>query len=277
MVDLCFERGVNFFDTANVYTDGASETILGNVIKGRRKKAILASKVGNKTADLPDVPPLSKKAIFASLDASLKRLQTDYLDIYYLHLPDYEARIEDTLEAMAAVVRAGKVRYPATSNFASWQVAQTFQISERKGHRPPYVSQPMQPAGAWDRTGVPFCKQYGVSMSSSTRWRAGSHREAAAAARWHALRQQPVVSGPLLAPCLLRRRDQLAAVAEDRTTLIDFSLNWLLHHTATDCGFSAHRKSSNCLRILTLSSGPLSEEALAACDLSGAPRNNTEI
>src|SRR5215467_596068 len=86
MIDLCFDRGVNFFDTANVYNQGRSETILGNVLKGRRERAIVASKLGNKTGFPPGVPPLSRPSVLANIDASLQRLQTDWLDIYYLHL-----------------------------------------------------------------------------------------------------------------------------------------------------------------------------------------------
>src|SRR5262245_9843970 len=143
IIDLCFDRGVNFFDTANVYTEGRSETILGNVLKGRRNRCILASKAGNKTNDAPGIPPLSRKALLASIDASLRRLQTDYLDIYYLHLPDYQTPIEETLAAIDEIVRAGKARYPATSNFAAWQVMQSLSIAEQNGYQPAQISQPM--------------------------------------------------------------------------------------------------------------------------------------
>src|SRR5882724_9672528 len=86
MIDRCFDLGVDFFDTANVYNLGASETILGKALKGRRDKAVLASKVGNKIDNAPDQSGLSRGAIESAIEASLKRLQTDYLDLYYLHL-----------------------------------------------------------------------------------------------------------------------------------------------------------------------------------------------
>src|SRR5207245_4049358 len=88
MVDLCFDRGVNFFDTANQYTDGRSETILGKLLKGRRGRCVLASKVGSKTPETADKPRLTRQLILSHIDASLQRLQTDYLDLYYLHMPD---------------------------------------------------------------------------------------------------------------------------------------------------------------------------------------------
>src|ERR1051326_1581349 len=166
ILDLCFDRGVNFFDTANAYTDGRSETILGKLLKGRRNRSILASKVGSKTPETADKPRLTKKLILSHIDASLERLQTDYLDLYYLHMPDYATPIEESLDAVDTVVRAGKVRYPAISNYAAWQVAQIHCLSEKKGYRAPAVSQPMYNllARGIEEEYVGFCKEFGVSM-----------------------------------------------------------------------------------------------------------------
>ena len=100
-----------FFDTANIYNGGESERIVGIALKGRRDKVILASKVRGKMGDGPDEAGLSSRAMRKGIEASLKRLQTDYLDLYYLHMPDYEVGIEETLETMAELVREGKVRF----------------------------------------------------------------------------------------------------------------------------------------------------------------------
>src|SRR6476659_8723727 len=143
IVGLCLNRGVHFFDTANSYVNGQSETILGGILKGRRDKVVLASKVGVKTGEPAGVPPLSRKSILENLDNSLRRLQTDYLDLYYLHMPDYEAPLEESLAAMDEAIRAGKVRYPAMSNHSSWQHCQALWTCERQGYRAPHVSQPM--------------------------------------------------------------------------------------------------------------------------------------
>src|SRR5205807_2278832 len=121
MVDLCLDRGVNFFDTANAYGNGVAETMLGAILKGRRQEVVLASKVRMKMGDAPDESGLSRAAILKAIDQSLRRLQTDYLDPYYLHAPDWETPLEETLEAMDRLVRAGKIRYPASSNYAGWQ------------------------------------------------------------------------------------------------------------------------------------------------------------
>src|SRR5262249_55610132 len=143
MIDLCIDRGVNFFDTANVYSAGSAEIMLGNALKGRRDKVVIASKVRMRMGDGPLESGLSRAAILKNVDDSLKRLQTDYLDIYYLHAPDWDVPIEETLEAMDQVVRAGKVRYPGTSNYAGWQVCEMQWIAERNGYRPAVIFQPM--------------------------------------------------------------------------------------------------------------------------------------
>src|SRR5687768_17281645 len=116
MVDLCLERGVNFIDTANVYNAGVTESILGRILAGRRDKVVRASKVGIKVGDAADEQGLSRAAIIKGIEGSLKRLQTDFVDLYYLHQPDYGVPLEESLGVMDELVRAGKVRFIAASN-----------------------------------------------------------------------------------------------------------------------------------------------------------------
>ena len=166
MIDLCLDSGVNFIDTANIYNKGLSETIVGKLLKGRRDQVILATKVRGKMGDGADESGLSRAAIHKAIDASLQRLQTDYVDLYYLHQPDYDVPIEETLAAMDELVKAGKVRYPAISNYAAWQVAEIHCISQKNGFSPPFVSQPMYNllARAIEDEYLPFCKRYGVAV-----------------------------------------------------------------------------------------------------------------
>jgi len=166
MIDLCFEYGINFFDTANIYNKGMSETILGKLLKGRRDKVVLATKVRGKMGEGPDDSGLSRSAIHKAIDASLRRLQTDYVDVYYLHQPDYDVPIEETLAAMDELVRAGKVRCPAVSNYAAWQVAEIHCISQKNGYKPPFISQPMYNllARAIEEEYLPFCRRFGVAV-----------------------------------------------------------------------------------------------------------------
>ena len=108
MVDRCLDAGINFFDTANVYAGGASETFLGRALKGRRNHVVLASKVANKVGDAPDQKGLSRPAIRRAIDESLKRLGTDFLDLYYMHVPDYQTPIEESLDARAVRIGQGR-------------------------------------------------------------------------------------------------------------------------------------------------------------------------
>ena len=133
IVKCCFEAGINFFDTANIYSRGKSEEIPGKALKGHRTKVVLASKVGTPRGEGTGEGGLSRAAVLHAIDQSL-RLQTDYLDIYYLQQPDYSVSIEQTLEVRDELVRSGRVRYAATSNYAIWQVCQMLGIAERNGY-----------------------------------------------------------------------------------------------------------------------------------------------
>src|ERR1700678_1879649 len=96
MVDCCMDHAINFFDTANAYNNGMAETVLGSVLKGRRDRVVLASKVGFPTSDEPGRRWLSRAAILRAIDESLARLQTDYVDLYYLHVPDWNVPVEES-------------------------------------------------------------------------------------------------------------------------------------------------------------------------------------
>src|SRR5260370_6081160 len=143
ILDAALDAGINWIDTANVYARGASEAILGKCLKGRRDQIVLASKVGMTIGDGPNEGGLSRAAILKAVDDTLRRLQTDYLDIYYLHQPDYSTPIEETLEAMDTLTRVGKVRFPGTSNYSSWQVCELLYVAETNGYKPATIAQPM--------------------------------------------------------------------------------------------------------------------------------------
>jgi aryl-alcohol dehydrogenase-like predicted oxidoreductase len=141
IMDYAFEHGINIFDTANSYIDGEGEKVVGKGLKGRRDKIILATKVGGQVGKGPNSSGLCRRYIMASVDASLKRLGTDYIDIYYMHVPDYDTGLEETLETMNTLVKAGKIRYIAVSNYASWQMADMLAICEKHGYVPVMVCQ----------------------------------------------------------------------------------------------------------------------------------------
>jgi aryl-alcohol dehydrogenase-like predicted oxidoreductase len=127
------DLGINFFDTANVYSNGDSESVVGRFLKEntRREAIVLATKVHGLMRDEPNGRGLSRKAILFELDQSLRRLQTDYVDLYQIHRWDYETPIEETLEALHDCVKAGKVRYLGASSMYAWQFAKALYTSER--------------------------------------------------------------------------------------------------------------------------------------------------
>jgi aryl-alcohol dehydrogenase-like predicted oxidoreductase len=129
------DLGINFFDTANVYSSGAGEEVLGRFLKAnvRRESIVLATKVQGAMRDEPNGRGLSRKAIFYELDQSLKRLRTDYVDLYQIHRWDYETPIEETLEALHDVVKAGKVRYIGASSMYAWQFAKALYLADLHG------------------------------------------------------------------------------------------------------------------------------------------------
>jgi len=129
------EAGINFFDTANVYSDGTSEEIVGRALKefARRDEIVLATKVHGRMRRGPNGAGLSRKAIMAEIDDSLRRLGTDYVDLYQIHRFDHEVPIEETLEALHDVVKAGKARYIGASSMFAWQFATMLHVAEANG------------------------------------------------------------------------------------------------------------------------------------------------
>jgi aryl-alcohol dehydrogenase-like predicted oxidoreductase len=139
-VDMCLDAGVNLFDTANIYSGGESEEILGEAISGRRDDLLLATKVRMPVGDGPNDTGLSRHHIIRQCEESLRRLGTDYVDLYQVHEWDGLTPLEETLEALDTLVRSGKVRYVGSSNYAGWQLMKALGISERLGLQR-YVSQ----------------------------------------------------------------------------------------------------------------------------------------
>jgi aryl-alcohol dehydrogenase-like predicted oxidoreductase len=140
IVRRALERGVRVFDTANAYNGGESERILGRALGADRANVVVATKVGfDRIGGKPE--GLSSAAMARAIDASLARLGTDFVDVYYLHVPDHATPIEDSLDGMAAVVRSGKARSWGVSNYASWQILEMRGLAAARGLPEPAVSQ----------------------------------------------------------------------------------------------------------------------------------------
>jgi aryl-alcohol dehydrogenase-like predicted oxidoreductase len=273
MVDRCLEAGVNFFDTANVYGQGASETILGRLLAGRRQRVVVASKVCGRMNAAPEETGLSSAAIRRAIDSTLRRLGTDYVDLYYLHQPDYGTPLEETLAAMDELVRAGKVRYPACSNYAAWQVVRMLWLAEPHHYQPACLTQPMYNllARGIEQEYLPMCREFGVSTVVYNPLAGGlltgkQRREAPIEGSrfdnnrlyldryWHAAGFDAV--------------EELRGLAERAgRSLVSLALNWPLHHGGADCiilGASRIEQLEENLRAVE--DGPLSEDTVAGCD-----------
>ena len=155
MMDRFVEAGGNFIDTANVYSTGISEEIVGRWLAGRRRDDfVIATKVRFPMGDGPNEAGLSRKHILASVEVSLGRLQTDYLDLYQVHAWDPATPLEETLSTLNDLVRSGKVRYLGASNFAGWQLQRALDVSQAHGWKPSPPPAPVQPAHPLHGMGV---------------------------------------------------------------------------------------------------------------------------
>lgn len=273
IVSRCLDAGINFFDTANMYQTGVAETLLGNALKGKRDKVVLASKVRYKMGEEPDQQGLSRQAIQRAVDESLKRLQTDRLDIYYMHAPDHSVPVEESLETMNALVEQGKVRYIGTSNFASWEIVQMLYLARDRGWQAPHISQPMYNlvARGIEQEYLAMCKKFGVSTivynPLAGGLLTGKHNQSYITPGtrfddnklyqdryWHHQYFNAV------------ERLQRIAASGGRS-LVSLSLNWLLHHTASDCVILGASKMEQLNENLAATEdGPLSEDVVKACD-----------
>jgi aryl-alcohol dehydrogenase-like predicted oxidoreductase len=142
IVDDAQANGVNYIDTADVYTKGASETMVGELLKGRRHHWVLATKLGNKMSERPNEGHFSRPWMLREIDASLARLQTDHVDILYMHRDNNGMDLEEPLRAFDTMLREGKIRYWGLSNFRGWRIAECIRIAKEIGMPQPVVCQP---------------------------------------------------------------------------------------------------------------------------------------
>ncbi|CCM77483.1 aldo/keto reductase [Rhizobium mesoamericanum] len=168
LIKQALDLGINFLDTANTYSDGSSEEIVGRAIKdfSKRDDIVLATKVFNRMRPGPNGAGLSRKAIFDEIDNSLRRLGTDYVDLYQIHRFDYTTPIEETLEALHDVVKAGKARYIGASSMYAWQFAKMLYIARANGWTP-FVSMQNHLNLLYreeEREMLPFCQDQKIAV-----------------------------------------------------------------------------------------------------------------
>ena len=274
MVDRCWDAGVAFFDTANVYNQGASEEFLGKALGSRRKDAVVASKVCGVMGQGPDDGGLSPSAVRRAIDGSLSRLTTDYLDIYYLHQPDYKTPIEETLAVMDSLRREGKIRYLATSNYSAWQLCEILWLSEKNAWQPPWISQPRYNllARSIEEEFLSFTAHFGVSVACYNPLAGGLltgkqsfQKGPAAGTRFD---RNPVYLERFWRPEYFEAVEKLKPIAQKAgTTLVGLALRWLTQQQAVDSiiiGASTFEQLEE--NLLAAEGSALDSEVIEACD-----------
>jgi len=183
IIHRALDAGINFIDTANVYSDGESETIVGEALRGRRDEVVLATKVHGSMGDGANDRGNSRAHIMREVENSLRRLGTDYIDLYQIHRPERETPIEETLRALNDLVRDGKVRYIGSSTYAAWELVESYWVSDKRAlarfecEQPPYSIF----VRGIEKDVLPVCETYGsgvIPWSPLNRgWLAGKYRK----------------------------------------------------------------------------------------------------
>lgn len=277
LIDICLDAGVNLFDTADGYSDGVSEEILGKAIAGRRDKVLISTKAGFPTGSGPNDRGSSRYHLPTACDASLKRLGTDYIDIYHLHLFDPLTPVEETLEALDTLVRAGKVRYIACSNFSGWHLMKSLAVSEKYGW-PRYVGhqvyyslvgrdyeQELMPLGIDQGVGAIVWSPLGWGRLTG-KLRRG--QALPAVSRLHKTAEQ---GPPIEDAYLYKVVDALDAVArETGKSVPQIALNWLLQRPTVSTVIMGARNEEQLRQNLAAAGWNLTAEQVARLDAASA-------
>jgi len=266
-----WEAGINFFDTADMYSLGASEEVLGRALKNlgvRRDQAVIATKVFSQMSDDPNARGLGRKHIRHSIDDSLRRLGTDYVDLYQIHRFDPETPIEETLEALADVVRAGKALYIGASSMYAWQFSKMLHTADRLG-LPRFVAMQNHYNLAYreeEREMIPLCREEGIGVipwSPLARGLlAGNRRVGTPRAK-----SDDIAQRLYLHDSDDRVVDQVAEVAKERgVPPAQVALAWLLHQPAVTAPIIGASKSHHLADALAALELKLSSTEIAALE-----------
>ncbi|MDE2357428.1 MAG: aldo/keto reductase [Alphaproteobacteria bacterium] len=237
VVHACLDAGVTFFDTADVYGGSKSETMLGVALEGKRHEVIIATKFASPMGAGPFERGGSRRYVMAAAEASLKRLKTDYIDLYQMHRPDPETPIEETLSALDDLVRQGKVRYIGNSNFSGWQIADADWTSRTRGFERFVSAQNnfslLERKVAFEV--IPACHRFGLGLLPffplASGLLTGKYRRGEAPPEGTRLAAFGARAQGTLNDATFDRIDALTAWAGERgKTLLDLAFGWLLGH-----------------------------------------------
>ena len=276
LLDFVVDQGINFIDTANGYNAGLSEEIIGKWMKarGNRERIVLATKVRYAVGGDPDTAGSTPKVILREVENSLRRLNTDYIDIYYLHQPDDDTPIEITWRALESLVSSGKVRYIGVSNFAAWQVVEAVNLARNRGWTPPTVTQALHNAisRAAETELLPMTRAYDIGTCMynplaggllTGKYKAGKAAGSATRFAANEMYRKRYWNDPQRTAA-----DQFSRIAAQRgRTSAELALRYMLDHPNVDVTlFGATRREQVEQNLAAVTSSPLSTEELNLCD-----------
>jgi aryl-alcohol dehydrogenase-like predicted oxidoreductase len=279
LIDICFEAGVNLFDTANGYSDGRSEEILGKALAGKRDKALISTKSGFATGPGPNDEGSSRYHLRRALEDSLRRLGTDYVDIYHLHGFDALSAIEETQDTLNNFVREGKVRYIACSNFSGWHLMKSLAVAERHGwtrfvaHQVYYslIGREYE----WELMPLALDQKVGALIWSPLGWGrlTGKIRRGQPLPKVSRLHQIAGAGPQMTDEYLYKVVDALDAVAaETGKTVPQIALNWLLQRPTVSSVIVGARNEEQLRQNLGAAGWKLTAEQVAALDWASDPQ-----
>lgn len=279
LVDIALEAGMNFFDSADVYSGGAAEEVLGQAIKGRRDQVLISTKAVLRSGDGPNDVGASRFHLLQAVEASLRRLGTDYIDYFQLHGFDAQTPIEETLQTLDALVRAGKVRYVGASNYAGWQLMKSLALAERYGW-PRFVGHQVYYSLVgrdyeWELMPLGVDQRVGAMVWSPLGWGrlTGKLRRGQPKPPSSRLNSQDVVDvGPQVPDEFLYRVvDVLDAVAaETGRTVPQVAINWLLRRPTVANVIVGARNEEQLRQNLGAVGWALTPEQVARLDAASA-------
>jgi aryl-alcohol dehydrogenase-like predicted oxidoreductase len=279
MVDICLEAGVNLFDTADVYSDGSSEQVLGKALEGRRDQVLLSTKTTFRLGEGPNDVGNSRYRLRRALEASLRRLGTDYVDIYHLHGFDALTPIEEVQQTLDSFVREGKVRYTACSNFSGWHLMKSLAVADRNGW-PRFVSQQVYYSLVgrdyeWELMPLGLDQKVGAMIWSPLGWGrlTGKIRRGAPLPDESRLKSKTAVDAGPQVPLehLYTVVDALEAVGQEvGKTVPQVALNWLLQRPTVSTVIVGARTEEQLRQNLGAAGWNLTAEQVATLDAASA-------
>lgn len=273
LIDICLDAGLNLFDTADVYSDGASETVLGEAIKGRRDAVVISTKTALPTGDGPADAGTSRARLVRSVDAALKRLGTDYIDLLQLHAFDAATPVEEVLSTLDDLVRAGKLRYLGVSNFSGWQVMKSLAAAERHGWQR-YVAHQVYYSLVgrdyeWELMPLGLDQGVGALVWSPLGWGrlTGKIRRGVPLPEGSRLHDTASFGPPVDQGQLYRVVDALEDVAEETgRTVPQIAINWLTRRPSVSSVIIGARNEEQLRQNLGAIGWSLSDEQIAKLD-----------